>query len=115
MTPLDITIFQALAGIFTLCFILLIYFLWTFMRDLEEARIKLISLATRLEQGLDPILEDLQAGAAEFRAASEYARHSAEQLSDLGDQLGRLTSFTKTGAKGIWAILAQAAGAFMNK
>jgi hypothetical protein len=114
MTPQDITIFQVLAGLFTFSFMAMSCFILIFMLRLQEARNRLLSLAVGLERGIDPILADLRAGAAQFRSAGEHVNHSAGQLAEFGNQAVRLTSFTKTGAKGIWALLAQAAGAFLK-
>jgi hypothetical protein len=114
MTPQDISIFQWLAALFTFSFIVLTILVLRFLQGMEASRKNLVDLATRVEKGLDPILSDLRSGAAQFRRAGERTRHSAEQLGELGDQLGRLTSFTKTGTKGVLAMLAQAAGAFFK-
>jgi hypothetical protein len=97
MTPQDVSIFQWLAGLFTLSFIVMTILFLRFLQGIEESRNHLVNIAIRLEKGLDPILADLRAGAAQFRTAGERTRHSAEQLGELGDQLGRLTTFTRTG------------------
>jgi hypothetical protein len=115
MTQQDINIFQWLAGLFTLSFIMLTVLFLRFLLGLEQSRKHLVGLASRLERGLEPILADLRSGASQFRSAGERTRHSADQLGELGDQLGRLTSFTKTGAKGVLAILAQALAAFFKR
>lgn len=114
MTAQDIVIFQIMAGLFTLSFMALCFFIFRFMLSLERGRNELLHLATRMEQNWSPILADLRVGAAEFRATSELVREGAEKFADLGEQASRLSSLTKTGVKGVWAILAQAAGAFFN-
>jgi hypothetical protein len=100
MSPQDIHVFQALAGLFTLTFVVLCYFI--------------LRMAARFERDLAPVLADLRAGAADFRVTSELAREGAETLSTLVDSLGRLGSLTKLGANGIWSLLARAAGALFS-
>jgi hypothetical protein len=115
MTPQDVTYFEVLAGLFTFSFMAMCCFALVFMARLQEARNRLLLLALEMERGFEPILSDLRAGAAQFRSAGEHANHSVGQLADFGDEVVRLTSFTKIGAKGVWALLAQAVGAFLKK
>lgn len=112
MTPHDIGIFQCLAGLITLCLILLTLFAFFAMRGMQESGRSLLELALRLEKGLDPILADLRSGAAQFRTACERTRRGAEQLGELGDGIERLISFAKAGPGGIWAGLGRLAGVF---
>jgi len=106
MSSSDIVIFQILAGLCTLCFLVLTFMAWRFLRGMEEARGRLLSVA---------ILEDLRAGSAQFRVVGERARRGSDRLVELSDQFGQLTSFGKTGVRGIWALLTQTASAFLNK
>ena len=115
MTPHDIIVFQVLAGLFTASFMAVSCFILAFLLRLEKARDRVLSLVEHLEQGLEPILADLRLGAAQFCSATEHANHSAGQLANFGDDVVRLTSFTRFGAKGVWALLAQAAGVFLKK
>ena len=115
MSPQDIHIFQVLAAAFTLSFMALCFFILRFMQGLEKGRNELIRVATRLEENWMPILDDLQAGAAQFRTTAELAREGAEKFADLGAQAARLSALTKTGARGAWTILAHAASAFLNR
>jgi hypothetical protein len=115
MSSSDIVIFQILAGLCTLCFLVLTFMAWRFLRGMEEARGRLLSVAINLEKRLDPILEDLRAGSAQFRVVGERARRGSDRLVELSDQFGQLTSFGKTGVRGIWALLTQTASAFLNK
>jgi hypothetical protein len=115
MTPHDVGVFQFLAGLITLCIVLLTIFAFRFMRAMEDSGRNLMDLALRVEEGLNPILLDLRSGAAQFRTACEHTRHVGEQLGELGDRLERLMSFTKTGPGGIWPALGKLAGAFFTK
>jgi hypothetical protein len=115
MTPHDILIFQILAGLAVCSLMVLIYFILRFLQELLATRDQVLRMAQDLEGDLHPILSDLKAGASHFRKAGEQARHGAEQLAEFSDQLVKIKNFTKTGAKGVWSMLAQAAGAFTKK
>lgn len=115
MNPRDIAIFQVLAGLFVLSVMALAFMAWRFLRGLEEARAKLLAMAASLQRDIEPILTDLRIGTAEFRLLGERARRGSDRLLELSGQLGQLTSFGKSGVRGLWALLAQTASAFLNK
>ena len=115
MTNVDIGIFELLAALFTLSFMVLCYFIFRFLQGLEHGRNELLRVAYRLEENWSPILADLRVGASRFRQTGELAREGAEKFADLGEKASQLSNLTKFGAKGIWAILAQIAGTFLNR
>lgn|GEM_PF-3198621 len=115
MNPRDILFFQILAGLFVLSFMAMALMAWRFLRGLEAARSELLAMAARMEREMEPILSDMQIASAEFRLLGERARRGSDRLLELGGQLGQLASFGKTSARGIWALLAQTASAFLSK
>ena len=74
MTPTDVTIFELLAAVFTFSFILLIFFIWRFIRNLDLARTRMHG-ATR---------DRLQRGAVQFRVRGAAAPSDDESPSQTG-------------------------------
>ena len=68
MSPSDIGIFETLAAVFTLSFILLVFFIWRFIRKLDSAR------ARRAPA-------DLERGAVQFHIRGAKAPSTDESLS----------------------------------
>jgi membrane protein implicated in regulation of membrane protease activity len=77
----DVTIFQLLAAVFTLSFIVLIFFIWRFIRNLDLTRQRMHAVAGELEEGLRPILADLRSGAFQGRVRGEQAPSRDEAMS----------------------------------
>jgi len=71
MTPSDIGIFEALAAVFTLSFILLVFFIWRFIRNLDLARGRIQDATRRLAPGRLPARADPERGAVQFRIRGE--------------------------------------------
>jgi hypothetical protein len=76
MSPSDIGVFEALAAIFTLSFILLVFFIWRFLRKLDPARAR--EAARRRAPGR------LERGAVQFRVHGGEAPSQGESLSEPG-------------------------------
>jgi len=81
MSPSDVTIFELLAALFTLSFIVLIFFIWRFIRNLDHTRRRVHEVAGELEKGLWPILADLRSGACQNRVRGTEAPTRDEAMS----------------------------------
>jgi hypothetical protein len=82
MTPTDVGIFELLAAAFTLTFIALVFFIWRFIRGLDQARNGGPGRRPRFSRL--PALKDLERGAVQFRVRGNAAPTQDESISPTG-------------------------------
>lgn len=81
MTSSGTSVFELIAAIFTLSFIVLTFFVWRFLRSLDKTRARMHDLADGLQERRLPILAELRDGNPPYKIRGQGAPSEGETLS----------------------------------